>query len=130
METRSDNRSLGELFGELTRELSMLMRQEMTLARKETVQILSSATKNLIWLTVGAVVLFAGFLALIATAIIAIAYALPWWLSALIVTVVVLGIGAACVIVGYEGLKKQKWEPQRTMSTLKEDGRWMKEQTT
>lgn len=130
METRRDERSLGELFSDLTRDMATLVRQEITLARVEMTQKVSVIGKNAALLAVGGAMLFAAFLALMATVIIAIAYALPWWLAALIVTVVVAGIGLALVLKGIETLRHTALAPQQTIQSVKEDAAWMKEQTT
>jgi len=130
METKQHERSLGELFGDLTRQLSALIRQEIRLARAEMTQSVSTIGKSAALLVVGGVLLFAAFLALMATVIIAIAYALPWWLSALIVTVVVGAIGGVLALKGYDSLKSAQLAPQETIQTIKEDATWMREQTT
>lgn len=130
METKQNERSLGELFGDLSRQLSALVRQEIRLARVEMTQSATTIGKSAALLVVGGVLLFAAFLALMATVIIAIAYALPWWLAALIVTVVVAAIGAVLALMGYNALKTAQLAPQETIQTIKEDAAWMREQTT
>ncbi len=130
MQTRNNERSLGELFSELTKETTTLVRQEFALARTEMTQKAKTYGRDAGLATAGAVVLYTGFLALVATVIIALAYALPLWLSALIVTVVLLGIGAALAYMGIEQMRKTKPVPERTIDTLKEDAAWIKEQTT
>jgi uncharacterized membrane protein YqjE len=78
---------------------------------------------------VGGLVAYAGLLALIATIIIILGTAgLPWWLAALIVTVVVLAIGGILVQRGLSALKQQSMAPEQTLQTLKEDRQWAKEQ--
>jgi ABC-type microcin C transport system permease subunit YejB len=69
-------------------------------------------------------------LALVATAIIALAYALPWWLAALIVGVVVTGGGLFLVQRGIAALRTESLVPQQTLATLKEDAQWAKEQVS
>ncbi len=130
MQNTQEERSLGDLFSDLTRELTALVRQEIALARIELTRSVSALGKSIALMVVGGLLLFAAFLALMATVIIAIAYALPWWLSALIVTVVVAGIGGALAVIGYDSLKHAQLAPQQTVQTLKEDAAWMKEQTT
>lgn len=130
METRQNEPSLGQLFSNLTSEVSTLVRQEIALAKLELGQKVNVIVWQAIWLTLGAVMLFAAFLALMATAIIAIAYALPWWLSALIVTVIVGGIGTWLVIKGIDKLKNTSMAPQQTIESIKEDQTWLKHQTT
>ena len=124
-----DDRSLGELFGELARELTALVRQEVALARTEMTQKASQVGKNLGFLAVGGAIAYAGFLALVATVIIGLGQAgLPWWLSALIVGLVVAGTGAFLVQKGLAALKQVNLAPRQTIDTLKEDKEWAKRQ--
>ncbi len=126
---RSDDRSLGELFSELTRELTTLVRQEAALARAELTEKAATVGKNVGFLAAGGAVAYAGFLALIAAVIIGLGQlGLPWWLSALIVGLVVAGIGYVLVQKGLTALKQVNLAPQQTIETLKEDKEWAKEQ--
>ena len=126
---RSDDRSLGELIAELTRELTALVRQEAALARTELTQKAATVGKNVGFLAAGGAVAYAGFLALIAALIIALGQlGLPWWLAALIVGLVVAGIGYVLVQKGLSALKQVNLAPQQTIETLKEDKEWAKEQ--
>jgi hypothetical protein len=52
------------------------------------------------------------------------------WLSALVVGVVVVAIGAFLVLRARESLKPANLAPRRTVETLKEDQEWAKEQIT
>jgi uncharacterized membrane protein YqjE len=129
MQERKDERSLGELFGDLARETSTLVRQEVQLAKTEMTQKATAVGKDIGFLAVGGLVAYAGLLALIATIIIILGTAgLPWWLAALIVTVVVLAIGGILVQRGLSALKQQSMAPEQTLQTLKEDRQWAKEQ--
>jgi hypothetical protein len=123
-----DQRSLGELFGDLSREISTLFRQEVQLARAEITGKLPKLGRDVGFLVVGGAVAYTGVLALVATAIIALAYALPWWLAALIVGVVVTGSGLFLVQRGMAALRTESLAPQQTLATLKEDAQWVKEQ--
>ena len=125
----SDDRSLGELFSELTRELTTLVRQEAALARTELTEKAATVGKNVGFLAVGGAVAYAGFLALIAALIVGLGQlGLPWWLSALIVGLVVAGVGYVLVQKGLKALKQVNLAPQQTIETLKEDKEWAKEQ--
>lgn len=129
MQERRDERSLGELFGDLARETSTLVRQEVQLAKTEMTQKATAVGKDIGFLAVGGLIAYAGLLALIATIIIILGTAgLPWWLAALIVTVVVLAIGGILVQRGLTALKRQSMAPEQTIQTLKEDRQWAKEQ--
>ncbi|HEX2914259.1 MAG TPA: phage holin family protein [Chloroflexia bacterium] len=130
MEQQRSERSLGELFSDLSREITSLVRQEITLARTEMGQKVTSVGKDVGFLAVGGLVCYAGFLALVATVIIILGQiGLPWWLSALIVGVVVVGIGYFLVRRGLDALKRENLAPKETVDTIKEDVRWAKEQT-
>ena len=129
MQERRDDRSLGELFAELAQETGTLVRQEVELARVELSQKASGAARNVASLVVGGAVAYAGFLAIVAAVIVALADAgLPWWLSALLVGVVVAGVGYLLVARARSALQRADLAPRRTVETLKEDREWAKEQ--
>ncbi len=130
MQARQDDRSLGELFSDLTREMSTLVRQEVALAKTEMTEKARSLGRDAAMLVVGGALLYAAFLALVATAIIALAYAMPWWLAALIVTIIVAIIGGVMVRMGLENFKKTQLAPTKTVETIKEDATWIKQQAT
>jgi len=130
MTQNSADRSLGDLFSDLTSQIVTLVRQEITLARTELGQTASKVGKDIGFLAVGGLVIYAGFLTLLATIVIILGtIGLPWWLSALIVGLVVAGVGYFLIRRGLDALKKQNFAPQKTIDTLKEDVEWAKEQT-
>src|SRR5687768_17089935 len=122
------DRSLGELFGELTRELTTLVRQEMKLATTEMSQKASTVGKNVAYLAVGGLVAYAGLLAIVAAAILALGNFIPLWLSALLAGLVVALIGYVLVQQGMTALKQADLTPRQTVETLKEDAEWAKQQ--
>ncbi len=122
MHTDRDERSLGELFGDLSRETSTLVRQEVTLAKTELTRTATQVGKDVGFLAVGGAIVYAGLLALLAAVILVlVAIGLPAWLSALIVGLVVAGAGYAFVRRGLTALKGVEMAPRQTMETLKED---------
>lgn len=122
MQHRTDDRSLGDLFAELSRETTTLVRQEISLATTEMSQKASRAGKDVGFLAVGGAVVYAGVLAILAAIIIGLGQAgLPWWLSALIVGVVVAGAGYLLIRRGLDNLKHEDMAPRQTMDTLKGD---------
>jgi hypothetical protein len=131
MQRRTDDRSLGELFGDLARDMGILVRQEIGLATTEMSYKASRVGQELAIVAVGGLVLYAGLLALIATIIIGLATAgLPWWLAALVVAVIVTAVGAVLLQRGINSLKHADLAPRQTLETLKEDTQWAKEQMT
>jgi xanthine/uracil permease len=126
-----DERSLGDLFSDLSRETTTLVRQEVQLAKAELTQSATEAARGIGMLVAGGAVAYAGLLFLL----LAIVYGLieaGWdaWLSALVVGLVVVAIGAILVLRARESLKPANLAPRRTIETLKEDQEWAKEQIT
>jgi len=130
MQNPKQDRSLGELFGDLSRETSTLVRHEVTLAKTELSQKASAIGKDVGFLAAGGLVLYAGVLVLLAAAVLLLANWIPLWLSALIVGIVVAGIGAMLVQRGLAALKRQNFAPEQTLQTLKEDAEWAKKQVS
>jgi hypothetical protein len=131
MQTRRDDRSLGELFGDLVRDMGILVRQEIGLATTEITYKAIRVGQEIALLAVGGLVAYTGLLAIVAAIIIALATTgMPWWLAALVVGIVVAGIGAVLVQRGLNSLKRVDLAPRQTMQTLKEDTQWAKEQMT
>jgi fatty acid desaturase len=129
MQDAKDNRSLGELFSDLARESSTLIRQEMELGKAELTSKASRAAKDIGFLLVGGFVVYAGLLGILAAAIIGLATAgLPWWLSALLVGLLVTVAGYFLVQKGLSALKHESLAPRETIESIKEDTRWAKEQ--
>ncbi|MDQ5826374.1 MAG: phage holin family protein [Chloroflexota bacterium] len=129
MQVNQDDRSLGELFADLAKESSVLVRQEVALAKAEMTQKAGQVGKDIGFLAVGGLVLYAGLLAIIAAIIIVLGtVGVPWWLAALVVGVIVAGVGYFLVQRGLQALKKESLAPKQTIETLKEDAEWAKEQ--
>lgn len=122
--------SLGELFSELSQETSALIRQEVQLAKTEVTRKATKAGKEIAFIAAGGFVAYAGFLALVAAAIFGAAEFLPLWLSALLIGVIVAGVGYLLLQKGISGLKEINLAPRRTIETLKEDKEWLKQQVT
>jgi fatty acid desaturase len=128
MQARKDDRSLGELFGDLARDMGVLVRQEVQLATTEITRKGTRAGRGLAVVAVGGLVAYAGLLAVLAAIIIGLATAgLPWWLAALVVGVVVALLGWVLVQRGLTALKHADLAPRETMQTLKEDTQWAKD---
>jgi hypothetical protein len=128
MEQSRDDRSLGELFSELSRQTSTLIRQEVALAKAGMKQKGTEVGKDVGMMAAGGALAYAGLLALIATIIIVLAEFMAWWLSALIVSLFVLAIGGLLVQRGMSSLKQTNMAPEQTIETLKEDKEWAKKQ--
>lgn len=123
-------RSLGELFSQLSRDVSTLFQHEVRLAKVEMSQKASEAGRQVAFMAAGGFIAYAGFLALLAALILGLAELMPVWLAALIVGLVVAGIGYFLVQKGLNDLKNMNPAPEKTVQTLKEDGQWLKQQVS
>ncbi len=121
-------RSLGEIVGDISDDLSTLLRQEMDLARTEIKQEISRAGKGA-GLLGGAGV--AGNLLLVfasLTIVFALDEAMPLWAAALIVTALWAVITAVLALVGRKALQESNPQLPQTQQSLKEDAQWARAQ--
>jgi hypothetical protein len=116
-------RSIGELFGQLTQDMTLLVRQEVQLARTEMTEKLSRLTTNLISVGAGGFVAYLGGLALMAALTLAIRdlanISLAW--SALIVGGILAIIGWVMLQRGLKQLKEVELAPRRSVENIKDD---------
>ncbi len=124
----NDDRSLGELFSQLSRETSTLVRHEVELAKAELSETAAEAGRNAATIAVGGFVAYAAFLALMFALIYLLAEVMAPWLAALLVAVVVGGVGAFLIMRGVNAFKEMNVVPQRTKETLEENAEWLKQQ--
>jgi len=124
-----EDRSLGELFAELTQEITTLVRQEAELFKTEMTHKATRAGKNVAMIAAGGIVAYTGVLALVAFVIIALANVMPWWASALLVGVVLAAIGGFLAMKGINALKHANLAPEQTIESLKEDKQWAQHRT-
>ena len=129
MQSGGDDRSLADLFAELARETGTLVRQEVALAVSELTDKGSRLGKEAVGLAVGAAVAYAGLLAVVAAVILALgAIGLPWWLSALLVGIVVAAAGYLLINRARAALKRADLLPRRAVQSLRQDVELVKEQ--
>lgn len=121
-------KSLPDLFSDLAQEVTVLVREEVKLARAEISGKVAGAVRNVAFIAVGAALAFAAYLALQFALIAALSLVLPVWAAALIVGVVVTAIAAALAMAGINGMKNQDLVPRKAMESLKEDALWVKQQ--
>jgi VIT1/CCC1 family predicted Fe2+/Mn2+ transporter len=125
---QADNRSLGQLFGDLSRQLSTLIRQEIVLARTEMTSKATAVGRDAATIGLGGAMLYAAFLTLLgAIVLLLIDLGVPGWVAALGVAVVVGVIGGVMIAAGRQSLTRQQVAPTRTVETLKDDADWAKE---
>ena len=124
---RSDERSIGDLVGEATSELSLLVRKEVELAKLEMKEQVARVTDSAKFLGIAA---FGGYLA-----VVLLAFAVAWALAEVMPTGCRvpdrgrhLRRGRGRRVPGWS--KEVAWRsipvPEETVETLKEDVQWLK----
>jgi hypothetical protein len=128
MPSETGERPLGELLGDLVRETNSLVRAEVQLAKTEITEKATEAAKDAGLVGAGAVVAHAGFLAILAGIIIALGEVMPIWAAALIIGVIIAGVGSFLAQKGLVALKRLDVAPRETVQTIKEDKLWAQQQ--
>jgi Putative Actinobacterial Holin-X, holin superfamily III len=124
-----EERTLGQLFGQLSEDVGLLVRQEAQLAKTEMQQKLSRSIADLVSLAAGGIVVMIGALAVTTAIVLLLVHpvGLDPWLAALLVGGVLAVTGLVMVRGGLRSLKKVDPAPRRTMENIKEDIQMMKE---
>jgi TRAP-type C4-dicarboxylate transport system permease small subunit len=129
----TDQPTIAELLKELRDESTLLLREEIALAKKEIGEKISSTTQNLTYIVAGVLVAFCAIAFLLLAISTVISQTLVnngvsvGWAIFLGFFIVALVIGAASVgmiIKGVQTLKKLSLVPEKTVETLKEDKTW------
>jgi uncharacterized membrane protein YqjE len=130
MRELKEERSIGELLGQLSQDMALLVRQEMELAKTEINEKLTRAVREVTSLVAGGLVAYLGMLTLVATLILVLheGAGLAAWVAGLIVTAILAIAGFILLRGALRGLKRIDPTPRRTVETIKDDIQWAKEQ--
>jgi uncharacterized membrane protein YqjE len=113
--------STTELLRRLTEQLVTLFRQELRLATAELSQALTKLLSGVISAAAGGAMLYAGFLVLLAAAVLGLAVVWPAWLAALAVGAAVTLVGLVLLYRGKKTVDPSSLKPQRTIDSLQQD---------
>jgi hypothetical protein len=129
----TDQPTIAELLKELRDESTLLLREEIALAKKEIGEKIASTARNLTYIVAGALVaycaiifLFLAISSLISQAFVNHGVSIVWaiFLGLLIVALVVGAASVGMILKGVQTLKKLSLVPEKTVETLKEDKTW------
>src|SRR6478609_3768029 len=129
----TDQPSMAELLKDLREEGTLLLREEIALAKKEISEKVSNTARNLTYVVAGALVGYSALIflllalsALISQALVAQEINLGWatFLGFLIVALIAGIASTAIILKGIQTLKKVSLVPDKTIETLKEDKTW------
>lgn len=138
MSTAPTNPSEGHTVASLLRELrdegTILLRQEVALAKTELAEKTSIVSRNLTAVAIGGGVLFAGLIILlfglgdlVAAGLVeaGLSLGVSVWLGPVIVGLIAALIGFALVMKAKAKLSKEHLAPNKTTQSLKEDKEWI-----
>ena len=127
--TRMD-RSLGELFSDLSSQTAELVRQEMRLAKAELSEKLSDVGRHAMMICVAAICGLAAVGSIAAAiAFLLIDLGVKPWLSAVITAALMGGTAFVLAQSGIAALRAKSLAPVETMHSIKETTQWLKNGT-
>lgn len=126
---KAADKPLGQLLGDLSKEMSLLVHEEVQLAKVELTEKAKQLGLAAALFAAAAVAGLLGAAALMACVVVALAIVLPWWLSALVVAAVLLGAAGSLAVVGLGRLQGGSPPvPEQAMESTKEDLAWVQKQ--
>ena len=124
------DRSLGELFSDLSQQTAGLIRQEMRLAKAELSEKAADVGRHAMMIGAGVAFALAAVVAVAAAVTLLLVDAgLAPWIAALIAAAVMGLFGYLLAQSGISALKKKGIAPVETMDSLKETTQWLKNET-
>ena len=123
-----EDASTGQLIGQLTEQISRLVRDEARLAQAEVTQKAKRLGVGAGLFGGAGLFAFFGLAVLIAAAVLALALVLPGWLAALIVAVVLFAVAGVLALVGKKDVEKGTPPvPTEAMASTRTDIQTVKE---
>ncbi|EKX67589.1 phage holin family protein [Streptomyces ipomoeae] len=114
--------SVGELVGQATEQLSLLVRQEVALAKEELTEKGRRAGRGGGLLGAAGAVAYVGFMTMAGAGVAALDLVVPIWAAALIVMAVLFVIAAVLAATGRAQLRRATPpKPQRALDSVKAD---------
>jgi hypothetical protein len=129
----TDQPTIAELLKNLREESTLLLREELALAKKEISEKISITVRNLTYIVAGSLVAYSAltFSLLAVSSLISQALAhqgvsTGWaiFLGLLIVALIVGVVSVGMILKGTEAVNKSSLVPEKTVETLKEDKTW------
>jgi len=122
MTTQQSQEPIGAVVHRLSEQLPELIRSELRLAQAELTEKGKQAGVGVGLFSAAGLVALYGVAALLATAVVALDLALPLWLSALIVTVVLFAVAGVAALMGKKKVSEATPPaPEKAIAGLKQD---------
>ncbi len=123
-----ENRSLGELFSELSADMSELLQKEVALAESEMMAKVSKIAGGATMAASGGMLAYAGVILLLIATSFFLTQWMAFWIASGLVAIVTLVVGLIVLQVGRGRMKEVSLAPEQTIDSLKADAKWAKEQ--
>jgi alpha-D-ribose 1-methylphosphonate 5-triphosphate synthase subunit PhnH len=123
-------RTVAELFTDLSQQLSTLFRQEVRLARTEATERLQAFAKDAVVIGVGAALGLAALMAATAALVLLLIQlnVMPW-IAAVIVAAALAIISGVLVQARLRAMRRRTVVPVETVESIKETAQWIKKET-
>jgi hypothetical protein len=122
--------SIGDLFKDLSSETSMLLRQELQLARTELSVQMAQMGRDVAALAIGGAIIYAGLLTIVAAIVLLlIAANVAPWLACTLVGVICFAVGGWLISTRLSAIKERRLAPRQTVASLQETAEWLKNET-
>jgi hypothetical protein len=129
--TAHSERSLIDLFRELSQQAYTLIRQEVALAKTEVSEQASAMMTDAIWIGAGALLIHMALGTAVAAVVMALgATGMPLPTAAALVAGVLIVIGGFVVQSRVSAIRRRRVIPTRAVEEIKETGQWLKDQTS
>lgn len=135
----AQNRTFADLIKELRDETTLLIKQEVALAKTEVSEKVSLVMRNVLYIALGGSIAFAGLIFLI----LAVNYGsqvlllkmglsadIAMWLAPLIIGIIVCAIGYGFIQKAISTLSHSSLALEKTADSLKEDKQWIENKVT
>lgn len=117
--------SVGELFKELGKGTTDIMRKEVQLARSELEATIQRTARASVWLVLAMAPVVIALVLMAMGIVYGLDAWMPRWVAGLVAAGVMLGVAGAMAFVGYSKLKKVSPAPERAIADVKEEARWL-----
>ena len=124
-------RSLIDLFRDLSQQAYLLIRQEVALAKTEVSEQASALLTDAIWIAAGILLIHMALGTAIAAIVLTLGAAgMPLPTAAALVAALLLVIGGVVIQLRVSAIRRRRAVPTRALHEIKETGQWLKDQTS
>jgi putative superfamily III holin-X len=123
-------RSVAELFTDLSQQLSTLVRQEALLARTEVTQRLQAFARDAVIIGIGAALGLAALMSgTAAIVLLLVQLNVTPWIAAVLTAALLAIVGGVLVQARLSAMRRRPVAPVETVESIKETAQWIKKET-